>query len=96
VDGFGNNMVNYLTLQLHMPLTKAANTVTNFKGTASLTPLLGAFVADSYAGPFWTVTVASITYQIVRYITSLSLSLSLKLDIHKIFSYLFSCLTLSL
>ena len=47
-----------------MPLTKAANTLTNFGGTASLTPLLGAFISDSYAGRFWTITVASIIYQI--------------------------------
>ena len=49
-----------------MPMTKAANTVTNFKGASNLTPLLGAFIADSYAGRFWTITVASVTYQIVR------------------------------
>lgn len=59
-------MISYLTTQLHMPLTKAANTLTNFGGTASLTPLLGAFISDSYAGRFWTITVASIIYQIVR------------------------------
>ncbi|KVH97633.1 Major facilitator superfamily domain, general substrate transporter [Cynara cardunculus var. scolymus] len=57
-------MISYLTQQLHMPMTKAANTLTNFGGTASLTPLLGAFVADSFAGRFWTITVASIIYQI--------------------------------
>ncbi|XVE91415.1 hypothetical protein REPUB_Repub01dG0007600 [Reevesia pubescens] len=60
--GFSKNMVNYLTLQLHMPITKAANTVTNFNGTASLTPLLGAFIADSYTGRFWTITFASTIY----------------------------------
>lgn len=65
-EGFGSNMLYYLTKQLHMPMTKAANTVTNFKGTSNLTPLLGAFIADSYAGGFWTITVASVTYQIVR------------------------------
>lgn len=64
VVGFGANMLNYLTTQLHMPLTKAANTQTNFGGTASLTPLLGAFIADSYIGKFWTITLASIIYQI--------------------------------
>ncbi|OMP06774.1 Proton-dependent oligopeptide transporter family [Corchorus olitorius] len=64
VVGFNANMISYLTTQLHMPLTKAANTLTNFGGTASLTPLLGAFIADSYAGRFWTLTVASIIYQI--------------------------------
>uniref|UniRef100_A0A2P2MCI6 Nitrite transporter n=2 Tax=Rhizophora mucronata TaxID=61149 RepID=A0A2P2MCI6_RHIMU len=64
VVGFNTNMISYLTTQLHMPLTKAANTLTNFGGTASLTPLLGAFIADAFAGRFWTVTVASIIYQI--------------------------------
>ncbi|XWS69780.1 hypothetical protein CRYUN_Cryun04dG0208000 [Craigia yunnanensis] len=52
VVGFNANMISYLTTQLHMPLTKAANTLTNFGGTASLTPLLGAFIADAYAGRF--------------------------------------------
>ena len=65
--GFNANMISYLTTQLHMPLTKAANTLTNFGGTASLTPLLGAFIADAYAGRFWTITIASIIYQIVRF-----------------------------
>lgn len=49
-----------------MPLTKAANTLTNFNGTASLTPLLGAFLADAFVGRFWTIAVASIVYQIVN------------------------------
>ncbi|XP_062110135.1 protein NRT1/ PTR FAMILY 3.1 [Humulus lupulus] len=64
VVGFHANMISYLTTQLHMPLTKAANTLTNFGGTASLTPLIGAFVADSFAGRFLTITVASIIYQV--------------------------------
>ncbi|XP_042482847.1 protein NRT1/ PTR FAMILY 3.1 [Macadamia integrifolia] len=64
VVGFGTNMLSYLTRQLHLPLTKAANTLTNFSGTASLIPLLGAFIADAFAGRFWTITVASIIYQI--------------------------------
>lgn len=64
VVGFSTNMISYLTSELHMPLTKAANTLTNLGGTASLTPLIGAFIADSYAGRFWTITVASIIYQI--------------------------------
>ncbi|CAH9103505.1 unnamed protein product, partial [Cuscuta europaea] len=64
VVGFAANMIIYLTTQLHLPLTKAANTLTNFGGTASLTPLLGAFLADTFAGRFWTITIASIIYQI--------------------------------
>lgn len=66
VVGFGTNMLNYLTKQLHLPLTRAANTLTNFNGTASLTPLLGAFIADAYAGRFWTITFASTIYLLVK------------------------------
>ncbi|KAJ0896062.1 putative proton-dependent oligopeptide transporter family [Helianthus annuus] len=50
-----------------MPMTKAANTVTNFGGISSLTPLLGAFIADSFAGRFWTITVASVIYQFISF-----------------------------
>ncbi|KAF5200394.1 NRT1/ PTR FAMILY 3.1 [Thalictrum thalictroides] len=57
-------MLSYLQGELHLPLTKAANTLTNFAGTASLTPLIGAFIADSFAGRFWTITAASFIYQI--------------------------------
>ncbi|KAL9148965.1 hypothetical protein ABFS82_12G078700 [Erythranthe guttata] len=64
VVGFSTNMISYLTTQLHLPLTKAANTLTNFGGTAAMTPLLGAFIADAFAGRFWTITAASIIYQI--------------------------------
>ncbi|PIM98907.1 H+/oligopeptide symporter [Handroanthus impetiginosus] len=64
VVGFGANMLSYLTGQLHLPLTKAANTLTNFGGTSAMTPLIGAFVADAFAGRFWTITIASIIYQI--------------------------------
>ncbi|KAK6788660.1 hypothetical protein RDI58_012458 [Solanum bulbocastanum] len=72
VVGFGTNMIIYLTNELHLPLTKAANTLTNFGGTASLTPLIGAFIADTFAGRFWTITVASIIYQIGMIILTLS------------------------
>ncbi|OWM75784.1 hypothetical protein CDL15_Pgr009428 [Punica granatum] len=68
-------MISYLTTQLHMPLTKAANTLTNFGGTASLTPVLGAFIADAFAGRFWTITVASIIYVIGMTLLTTSASL---------------------
>ncbi|KAJ3699328.1 hypothetical protein LUZ61_003033 [Rhynchospora tenuis] len=75
VVGFSTNMLSYLTQQLHVPLAKAANTLTNFNGTASLTPLLGAFLADSYIGRFWTITGASLFYQIGMTILTLSASI---------------------
>ncbi|GJV47036.1 NRT1/ PTR family protein 3.1 [Tanacetum coccineum] len=58
-----------------MLMTQATNQFTNFSGTASLTPLLGAFIADSFAGQFWTITVASIIYQIGMVFLTLSVVL---------------------
>ncbi|KAJ0978945.1 hypothetical protein J5N97_014419 [Dioscorea zingiberensis] len=62
--GFNANMITYLTQQLHMPLVEASNTLTNFGGTSSMTPIIGALIADSFAGRFWTITVGSIIYQL--------------------------------
>ncbi|KAK6942128.1 Proton-dependent oligopeptide transporter family [Dillenia turbinata] len=62
--GFQGNMISYLTQKLNMPLVQASNIVTNFVGTASLTPLLGGLIADSFAGRFWTILVGSIIYDL--------------------------------
>lgn len=66
VVGFSTNMLTYLTTQLHMPLAKAATTLTNFGGTSAATPLIGAFLADACIGRFWTIAAASVVYQVVR------------------------------
>ena len=84
-------MITYLTQQLHIPLAKAATTLTNFSGTASLTPLLGAFIADAYIGRFWTIAVASVLYQIVsilRYTHIYFSKLSIKDFIYLILTFL--------
>jgi dipeptide/tripeptide permease len=65
-------MITYLTQELNMPLVQASNTLTNFGGTASFTPLIGALIADSFAGRFWTIMAGSIIYEIV-YITKIHL-----------------------
>ncbi|XP_078173865.1 protein NRT1/ PTR FAMILY 3.1-like [Carex rostrata] len=62
--GFNANMITYLTQNMHMPLVEASNTLTNLKGTTSLTPLVGALIADSFAGRFWTIVAGSIIYQL--------------------------------
>ncbi|XP_039803666.1 protein NRT1/ PTR FAMILY 3.1-like [Panicum virgatum] len=62
--GFSSNLISYLTLQLHLPLVEASNIITNFNGTANLTPLIGGLIADSFAGRFWTITFGSVAYQI--------------------------------
>nr|ACJ85825.1 unknown [Medicago truncatula] len=62
--GFHANMITYLTQQLNMPLVSASNTLSNFSGLSSLTPLLGAFIADSFAGRFWTIVFATLIYEL--------------------------------
>lgn len=66
IAGFNANMISYLTSQLHLPLVAASNTLTNFGGTSSLTTIIGALIADSFAGRFWTITVGSLFYQLVH------------------------------
>ncbi|KAL7092992.1 hypothetical protein ACP275_11G015500 [Erythranthe tilingii] len=61
-SGFHANMITYLTQVLNLPLVEASNTLTNFAGTSSFTPLIGAFIADSFAGRFWTIIAGSIIY----------------------------------
>ncbi|XP_020219065.1 protein NRT1/ PTR FAMILY 3.1 [Cajanus cajan] len=62
--GFHGNLISYLTQELNMPLVAASNTLTNFGGTSSFTPLIGAIIADSFAGRFWTITIASLIYEL--------------------------------
>ncbi|KAJ8770427.1 hypothetical protein K2173_015041 [Erythroxylum novogranatense] len=47
-----------------LPLVKASNIVSNFHGTASLTTMVGALVADSFAGRYWTIVISSIIYEL--------------------------------
>ncbi|XP_062233118.1 protein NRT1/ PTR FAMILY 3.1-like [Phragmites australis] len=75
VVGFSTNMLTYLTQQLHMPLAKAATTLTNFGGTSAATPLIGAFIADVCVGRFWTIAAASIVYQVGMALLTVSAAL---------------------
>jgi len=73
--GFTSNLITYLTLQLHLPLVHASNIITNYNGTANLTPLVGGLIADSFAGRFWTIAVGSAVYQIGMVCLTLSAAL---------------------
>ncbi|KAK3132140.1 hypothetical protein QOZ80_6AG0516480 [Eleusine coracana subsp. coracana] len=75
VVGFSTNMLTYLTQELHMPLAKAATTLTNFGGTSAATPLIGAFLADVCIGRFWTIAGASVIYQIGMALLTVSAAL---------------------
>ncbi|KAJ4780888.1 Protein NRT1/ PTR FAMILY 8.5 [Rhynchospora pubera] len=60
--GIAKNLVSYLTRQLHERNVVAARNVLTWQGTCYFTPLLGALVADSYLGKFWTIAAFSTLY----------------------------------
>ncbi|CAL0322900.1 unnamed protein product [Lupinus luteus] len=70
--GFHCNLISYLTQELNMPLVTASNTLTIYDGTASFTPLIGAHIAESFAGRFWTITIASLIYNLGLFSITLS------------------------
>ncbi|KAL4583199.1 hypothetical protein LXL04_007766 [Taraxacum kok-saghyz] len=55
IAAVGNNLITYVFNEMHFPLSKSANIVTNFVGTIFLLSLLGGFVSDSYLGSFRTM-----------------------------------------
>ncbi|KAG0491245.1 hypothetical protein HPP92_004643 [Vanilla planifolia] len=57
IAAVGNNLITYVFDDMHFPLSKAANIVTNFVGTIFILPLLGGFISDSYLGSFWTMLI---------------------------------------
>ncbi|MED6198160.1 hypothetical protein PIB30_063344 [Stylosanthes scabra] len=63
--GFDGNLITYLTQVMNMPLVSASNILTVVDGTSSFTPLLGALIAESFIGQYWTITAASFIYLLV-------------------------------
>jgi|UniRef100_A0A0D3HJX5 hypothetical protein len=57
IAAVGNNLITYVFNEMHYPLSKSANIVTNFIGTVFLLSLLGGFLSDSYLGSFWTMLI---------------------------------------
>ncbi|OMO77619.1 Proton-dependent oligopeptide transporter family [Corchorus olitorius] len=57
IAAVGNNLITYVFNEMHFPLSKSANIVTNFVGTVFLLSLVGGFLADSYLGSYWTMLI---------------------------------------
>ena len=63
--GIASNLVIYLTNKLHEGTVESSNNVTNWIGTVWMTPLIGAYIADTYLGRYWTFMIASSIYLMV-------------------------------
>ncbi|CAL4963394.1 unnamed protein product [Urochloa decumbens] len=56
-SGIQKNLVTYLTSVLHESNVDAAQNVSTWLGSCFFTPLIGAFLADTYWGRYWTVVI---------------------------------------
>ncbi|KAJ4974738.1 hypothetical protein NE237_007912 [Protea cynaroides] len=74
ISGIQADLVTYLTRKLHEGNVSAARSVTTWSGTCSLAPLIGAVLADSYWGRYWTIAFFSTIYFIGMCTLTLSAS----------------------
>ncbi|KAL8485389.1 hypothetical protein ACS0TY_027622 [Phlomoides rotata] len=84
--GIASNLVIYLTTKLHEGTVTSANNVTNWIGTVWMTPLIGAYVADTYLGRYWTFIISSSIYLMVYIYTLITLYLMDRVYVNKVHS----------
>lgn len=63
--GVQKNLVTFLTSVLHESNVDAARSVSTWTGTCFFTPLIGAFLADTYLGRYLTVVTFLSVYVVV-------------------------------
>ncbi|WCJ20027.1 Major facilitator superfamily protein [Euphorbia peplus] len=73
--GIASNLVNYLTTQLHEDTVSSVRNVNNWSGSVWITPILGAYVADTYLGRYWTFTISSLFYVMGMILLTMAVSL---------------------
>uniref|UniRef100_A0A0D6QVI7 Major facilitator superfamily (MFS) profile domain-containing protein n=1 Tax=Araucaria cunninghamii TaxID=56994 RepID=A0A0D6QVI7_ARACU len=73
--GIASNLVNYLTSKLHEGTVTSTTNVNNWSGAVWITPILGAYIADTHWGRYWTFTVFSSIYIVGMIILTLAVSL---------------------
>uniref|UniRef100_A0A0E0M503 Major facilitator superfamily (MFS) profile domain-containing protein n=1 Tax=Oryza punctata TaxID=4537 RepID=A0A0E0M503_ORYPU len=72
------NLVTFLTTVLHESKVDAARNVSAWVGACFLTPVVGAFLADTYWGRYWTIVVFLPVYITGMLIVTVSASLPMK------------------
>ncbi|XAR66006.1 hypothetical protein NMG60_11012041 [Bertholletia excelsa] len=73
--GIASNLVVYLTTQLHEDTVSSVRNVNNWSGSVWMTPILGAYIADSYLGRFWTFTLSSLIYVMGMVLLTIAVSI---------------------
>ncbi|KAL3828466.1 hypothetical protein ACJIZ3_017268 [Penstemon smallii] len=74
--GISSNLLSYLSGCLGQPTATAASLLNAFYGIASLLPIVGAFVADSFSGRYRMIISASVFYILGLIFLSTSASLN--------------------
>lgn len=78
------NLLFYLYFEVHIGFPEASTLVTNVLGTAALTPLLGAFIADAYIGRYWTIGIFSTIYLVVSLCYLAYIEYTIVIDIYSL------------
>lgn len=73
--GIASNLVIYLTTKLHEGTVTSSSNVSNWSGTVWITPVIGAYIADTHWGRYWTFTVFSFVYILGMVILTLAVAL---------------------
>uniref|UniRef100_A0A1D1Y5D9 Peptide transporter PTR2 n=1 Tax=Anthurium amnicola TaxID=1678845 RepID=A0A1D1Y5D9_9ARAE len=60
--GVNSNLVTYFSSIFHEKNSASATNAAVWNGTCFLTPLLGAIVADTYLGRYWTMLISTLVY----------------------------------
>ncbi|XP_008796643.2 protein NRT1/ PTR FAMILY 2.11-like [Phoenix dactylifera] len=74
--GTAANLLVYLTTIFHLKSVTAATTLNIFTGTTNLTPVLGAFLSDTYLGRYITLGSASVSSLLGMLVLTLTAAIS--------------------
>eukprot|EP01018_Ginkgo_biloba_P000984 Gb_03690 [translate_table: standard] len=70
-----SNLVIYLTGKMHEGTVTSSRNVNNWSGAIWITPIFGAYIADTHWGRYWTFTIFSCIYILGMVLLTLAVSL---------------------